>query len=145
MQEDSSYYHWNKGDIYFLDKKQSFKTSEFACHCNYPECKEQRLNKKLFAKLLELRQEVNEPLIITSAFRCSKYQERLRAEGVNTVVAKKSTHELGDAIDVRPIRMKVKDFLGFCEKKFYAIGIASNFLHLDMRGQDNKQVRRWNY
>lgn len=142
MQEDSNYYIWNKGDVYFLDKNQYFKTSEFACQCTNKDCKQQKIHKQIISKLVELRKEVNEPLIITSAFRCKKHQEALRKQGVNTVVAKTSTHELGDAIDVSPIRMKIKDFLGFCSKKFKAIGIANNFLHLDLR--DEKE-RRWDY
>lgn len=142
MKEDSDYVIWNKGDVYFLDKTQFFKTSEFACHCSLDSCVEQRINKNLLKKLVELRKEVNEPIIVTSAYRCSDYQEQLRKQGVNTVVAKKSTHELGNAVDVKPVRMRIKDFLSFCEKKFKAIGIASNFLHLDERSD---KERRWNY
>lgn len=142
MQEDSNYYIWNKGDVYFLDKGQYFKTSEFACQCSNSSCVEQRINKQLISNLIDLRKQINEPIVITSAFRCKKHQEQLRAQGVNTVVAKTSTHELGDAIDAKPIRMKIKDFLMFCEKKFEAIGIAHNFLHLDMR---TGKTRRWDY
>lgn len=133
MLEDSNYYIWNKGDVYFFNKDQYFKSSEFACQCTNRDCKEQRINKELVSKLIELRKQINEPIIITSGFRCKKHQEQLRAQGVNTVVAKQSTHELGDAIDCKPTRMKIKDFLVFCAEKFEAIGIASNFLHLDMR------------
>jgi len=142
MSEDSNYFIWIKGDVYFLDKDQYFKTSEFACHCNYSDCKEQKINKDLVKKIIELRKEINEPIKVTSAFRCAKYQNKLRVEGVNTVVAKKSTHELGDAVDVAPVRMKIKDFLNFASKKFKAIGVAKNFLHLDQRSD---AIRRWDY
>ncbi len=146
MQEDSNYYIWNKGDVYFFDKNQYFKTSEFACQCKNADCKIQKINKDIVSKLIELRKEINEPLIITSGFRCKKHQDALRNQGVNTVVAKTtSTHELGDAVDLSPVRMRIKDFLVFCSKKFYAIGIASNFLHLDLRGQKDKKERRWDY
>ena len=142
MLENSNYYIWNKGDVYFFDKDQYFKSSEFVCQCKYKECKEQKINKDLIKKLILLRKEINEPLVITSGFRCEAHQKDLRKQGVNTVVASKSTHELGDAADVYPIRMKIKDFMIFCAKQFKAIGIAKTFLHVDLR--DDKE-RRWDY
>ena len=145
MHEDSNYFIWNKGDVYFLDKEKYFKTSEFACHCNFKDCVEQRISKSLITKISKVRSDIAEPIVITSGFRCSKYQEKLRNEGVNTVVAKKSTHELGQAVDFYPIRMKIPQFLVFVDKYFNSIGIAKTFLHADLRGQDDKKERRWNY
>ena len=145
MPEDLSYFIWNKGDIYFLNKEKTFSTKEFTCHCSFKECKEQKVSKLLIEQLTQLRKDVNEPITVTSGFRCSKYQEKLRSDGINTVVAKKSSHELGNAADITPTRMKIKDFLAFCEKKFKAIGIAKTFLHVDTRGQDDQRIRRWNY
>jgi len=145
MREDSQYFIWNKGDVYFFDRNQFFKTSEFACQCSNKDCKEQRISKDLITKLNLIRKEVNEPILVTSGFRCKKHQEHLRKSGVNTVVAKQSTHELGEAVDLKPTRMRISDFLVFCAKHFYAIGIAKSFLHVDMRGQEDKRVRRWDY
>lgn len=142
MREDSNYFIWNKGDVYFFDKNQFFKTSEFACQCTNKDCKEQRISKDLIGKLNSIRKEINEPLIVTSGFRCKKHQEFLRSSGVNTVVAKQSTHELGDAADIKPTRMRILDFLTFCAKQFDAIGIAKTFLHVDMR---EGKTRRWDY
>lgn len=142
MHEDSNYFIWNKGDVYFLDKGGFFKTSEFACQCINPSCKEQRISKELISKLVKLRIRIAEPITVTSGFRCGKHQEKLRSEGVNTVVAKKSTHELGDAVDLKPIRMKIPQFLVFAAEFFEAIGTAKTFLHLDLR--TGKQ-RRWDY
>lgn len=142
MLEDSNYYIWNKGDVYFFDKNQFFKTSEFACQCTNKDCKEQRINKDIISKLNSIRKEINEPILVTSGFRCEKHQIALRNQGVNTVVAKQSTHELGDAVDVKPTRMRVSDFLNFCIKQFEAIGIAKSFLHLDLR---TGKTRRWDY
>ena len=142
MLEDSNYYIWNKGDVYFFDKNQFFKKSEFACQCTNKDCKEQRINKELIEDLNIIRKEINEPIIITSGFRCKKHQEHLSNSGVNTVVAKKSTHELGDAADLKPTRMRISDFLTFCAKRFEAIGIAKTFLHVDKR---IGKIRRWDY
>ena len=62
-----------------------------------------------------------------------KYQAFLRASGVNTVVAKLSTHEQGNAADVAPKDGKIDAFLKLAEKQFDSIGTASTFLHLDLR------------
>jgi uncharacterized protein YcbK (DUF882 family) len=95
----------------------------------------------LITKLDTVRIDINQPLIITSGFRCVKYQAFLRAAGVNSVVAKKSTHELGDAADIVPQDGKIEKFESICAKQFDSIGLAKNFLHVDLRiGK-----RRWNY
>jgi uncharacterized protein YcbK (DUF882 family) len=112
-----------------------------SCRCKFPECKEQRISKNLILKLEKVRTEIGQPLIITSAYRCTPYQEHLRKYGVNTVVAKKSTHELGEAVDAVPKDGKVSGFIDVCAKHFDSIGVASNFLHLDTRVGH----RRWMY
>lgn len=142
MREDLNYYIWTKGDVFPLGGSKFFSTSEFACHCNFSDCIEQKISKSLIQDLISLRQDINEPITITSAFRCTKYQNKLRDDGVNTVVAKKSTHELGQAVDLVPSRMKIPTFMKFCEKYFEAIGIAKTFLHIDER---KGKIRRWNY
>lgn len=118
-----------------------FSTKEMSCHCSYEACVEQRISKDLITRIEQIREDIKEPMIITSAFRCTPYQEHLRASGVNTVVAKKSTHELGDAVDMVPRSGMIKDFEADCAKQFESIGLASNFLHLDTR----KGYRRWKY
>jgi uncharacterized protein YcbK (DUF882 family) len=142
MLEDSNYFIWNKGDVYFLGKEQFFKTSEFACQCKNVSCREQRVHKDLIKKLIDLRKEINEPLIVTSGFRCGLHQEQLRKEGVNTVVAKKSSHEKGDAADIKPTRMNMLTFFKIVDKYFEAIGTAKTFLHVDLR---TGKERRWDY
>jgi len=145
LKEENGYYIWEKGQV--LKLSEHFSTKEMNCHCEYPECKEQRISKDLIEKLEEVREEAAEPLIVTSAYRCSEYQEYLREEakkpgGKLTVVAKKSTHELGDAVDVCPKSRPVEfGFEDMCAKHFDSIGLAKNFLHLDLR----KGKRRWNY
>lgn len=58
-------------------------------------------------------------------------------------MAKKSTHELGDAVDIIPKDKKgVREgFLKICAKHFDSIGLSDQFLHVDQR----KGVRRWEY
>ena len=79
---------------------------------------------------------------VHSGFRCSAHQEDIRKSGVSTVVAKKSTHELGNAADISVSRLITAELVNMAAKKFYSIGIALNFVHVDLR--DDK-TRRWNY
>lgn len=139
IKEEDGYYIWKKGEGLVLSRY--FHTKEFTCRCNFPDCSKQKISKSLITKLDAVRIDLGQPLVITSGFRCVKYQAFLRAAGVNSVVAKKSTHELGDAADIVPLDGKIEGFESICAKQFDSIGLAKNFLHVDLRiGK-----RRWNY
>ena len=141
VKEEDGYYVWNKGENHVLTPY--FSTNEFSCKCNFPDCKKQRISKSLVVRLDLIRKEIKQPLVITSAYRCQKHQAFLRSSGVNTVVAKQSTHEQGNAVDVVPKDQKdiQGEFLKICEKQFDSIGLSHNFLHLDLR----VGKRRWQY
>lgn len=140
MKLENGYYIWNKSDKKeYLSKW--FITKEFQCQCQYKTCVEQKISKLLIDKLDALREEIKHPISITSAFRCSQHQEDLRKKGVNTVVAKKSQHELGNAVDLRCSSLLLFDLLKICERYFNSIGIGINFLHVDLR----PEYRRWKY
>lgn len=136
---DPNYYTWKKGENISLSKY--FSTKEFTCHCSFPDCVNQRISRELVAKLGDVRRELNKPLVVTSAYRCFKHQSFLRSAGINTVVAKASQHELGNAADVVPADGKMEGLETICAKFFYSIGLAKDFLHLDLR----KGFRRWKY
>jgi hypothetical protein len=136
---EGDYYIWTKGENISLSPY--FSTRELSCHCHFPDCVKQKIHKNLIDKLSEIRKEIKQPLVITSAYRCSKYQAFLRSSGVNTVVAKASQHELGNAADAVPADGKMEGFEPICSKHFDSIGLASHFLHLDLRNGR----RRWNY
>lgn len=139
MKQDDKYFYWNKGeDISF---NQYFSTAEFSCHCDNPSCVAQKISKTCINKLTQLRLKVKKPIIVTSAFRCSLYQKHLANIGVNTVVAKLSQHELGEAVDVICRGLNISKFLEAAAEFFESIGIAATFLHLDTR----TGKRRWNY
>lgn len=137
--EKDGYYHWNKG--YVGRVSDHFSTRELTCRCSFPDCYDQRISKDLISRLEKVRTELGQPMVVTSAYRCSEHQAYLRASGVNSVVAKKSTHETGDAVDVVPKDKKMEGFETICGKHFDSIGLASNFLHLDTRIGH----RRWKY
>lgn len=140
MKELNGYYLWNKGDTYILN--QYFKTNEFSCQCKNKECVQQKVSKEFLKRLTELRESLNEPLTITSGFRCAAHQKEIEDSGQSTVVAVHSQHELGNAADIKPTRTPVKDMVTIAAKTFKAIGIASTWIHVDLR--DDK-IRRWYY
>jgi len=139
LKEEDGYYVWNKGENLALSKY--FSTKEFSCQCSFTDCKKQKISKALITRLDNLRVDCGQPLIITSGYRCTKHQEEIRKSGVSTVVAKKSTHELGDATDAAPKDGNIETFLPKAAKYFDSIGLAKTFLHLDTR----QGVRRWRY
>ena len=139
---DDGYYHWKKGETLTLSKY--FSTDEFSCHCSFADCVDQKVTKSLITKLDSVRTDIKEPLVVTSAYRCTKYQAKLRDDGVNTVVATTlSQHELGKAADIHPKSRTMKGFEAICAKYFDSIGVANTFLHVDER--TDKKNRRWKY
>lgn len=139
FKEEGGYYIWTKG--YTGRVSDHFGAKELTCHCKYESCKEQRISADLITRLEKVRVEVGQPLIITSAYRCTEHQAYIRSSGQSTVVAKKSTHETGDAVDVLPKAGMTDSFTPICAKQFDSIGLAKTFLHLDTR----VGFRRWNY
>lgn len=140
MKKENGYFIWDKNEKEKLS--ENFSTEEFECQCKYDDCKEQKISEDLIKRLQEIRTEIKTRLDVTSGFRCTKHQQALAKKGVNTVVAKKSQHELGNAADVRAPSLTPHALLQVAEFRFQSIGIATNFLHLDLR--DDKK-RRWNY
>jgi uncharacterized protein YcbK (DUF882 family) len=137
---EDNYYVWNKGEVIWLNNW--FKTKEFECKCTNKECIQQKISVELVKRLTAIREYTKSPMRITSGFRCTKHQEDIRNSGVSTVVAKKSTHELGNAADISVSSLTVPNLVLVAEKQFKSIGIANNFIHVDLR--DDK-IRRWKY
>lgn len=137
---ENDYYIWTKGDDIWINNW--FKVKEFECRCTNKECIEQRISIELIKRLTIIREYTKSPMRITSGFRCTKRQEEIRNSGVSTVVAKKSTHELGNAADISVSSLTVPNLVPIAEKQFKSIGIANNFIHVDIR--DDK-IRRWKY
>jgi uncharacterized protein YcbK (DUF882 family) len=143
MKFENGYIYWTKKSDesgYIVQKHFSLK--EFECQCNLSSCTTQIMSEALLERLGAIREELNKPLKITSAYRCSAHQEEIRKSGVSTVVAKKSQHELGNAVDIQCNQVPMEKLLEISEKYFKSIGLAKTFYHVDMR--DDK-VRRWKY
>lgn len=125
---------WNKKD---LSTSRSLSTHfakyEFECQCKYKDCIEQKIDDELISKLELIRVEFGTPLSISSGFRCAKHQHDLSktmetAKGI-------SQHELGKAADIITNPAKTILLLPILRKHFSAIGVANNFIHVDLRPQ----------
>ena len=140
IKTQDGYYVWTKGDNEWINNW--FKTKEFQCQCKNDDCVEQKISIELIRRLTDIREYTKSPMRVNSGFRCTKHQEEIRNSGTSTVVAKKSTHETGDAADISVSSLTTGALIPVAEKHFKSIGIATNFIHVDLR--DDK-VRRWKY
>ena len=133
---------WNRGESRALSP--NFSTTEFTCQCG--SCGPQQIESDLITKLEALRAAIGTGIQINSGYRCAAHQAELLASG-NFETVKNSTHVLGHAADIRPIKLGIMDtFLAEAAKQFASIGIAHTWLHCDLRpGHPDGTPRRWYY
>lgn len=123
-----------------------FKLSEFECNCKDKDClgKQPRLrmSQTLLEALDRIREEMGQPLVVTSGFRCKKH---------NAVIggALNSRHVHGDAADIRPASGKAEDLdllFEVCKKEAAIVGLGDGrrkgFVHVDCRPGTRKV---WQY
>ncbi len=101
-----------------------FKESEFKCKC----CGQVKVNPELLELLDKIREEVNEPVYVTSGYRCEKHNE---ACGGKT----KSQHMLGNAADIQVKGLTPKQLSVLIEEHFSpaGMGVYPTFVHVDVR------------
>lgn len=113
------------------DHIKHFKPEEFTCPC----CGVCAVKKELVFKLDQLRDIVKFPLIITSGYRC--YFHNQEVGGVSD-----SAHTKGLAVDISistsPKRFKL--IRAAMALGFRRIGIAKNFVHLDLDNEKQQDV-----
>ena len=99
----------------------------------------QLMDKRLLKKLDKVREIVGEPIIITSGFRTPAHNE-----SVNGVEF--SSHLKGLAVDIaiRHSRMRFKLISALFEVGINRIGIADNFIHIDIDPDKDENVI-WTY
>ena len=99
----------------------------------------QMMDKRLLKKLDKVREIVGEPIIITSGFRTPAHNE-----SVNGVES--SSHLKGLAVDIaiRHSRMRFKLISALFEVGINRIGIADNFIHIDIDPDKDENVI-WTY
>lgn len=126
---------WSRGRVQPVS--QHFSTKEFTCKCGV--CSMQKIEGELIKRLEEVRELYGRPIQVTSGYRCERYQEALRKQGLQTSTGP-STHQEGRAADITGEDLDELELA--CTKVFKAIGVAKTFLHVDLR--DDKR-RAWTY
>ena len=110
-----------------------FKPEEFKCKC----CGVQKMNTDFIRKLNEARGKAHVPFKITSGYRCEKH---------NTAVGSKedSAHRKGLGVDIacRNSTLRLLIIRALMETGFTRIGVAKDFIHVDMKN-DSKLI--WVY
>ena len=104
----------------FFNKLTDLK---LACSC----CDAYGMDDGFLLLLDNIREDVGEPLTITSGYRCADYNDRISSTG------REGPHTSGQAVDIAcnnsALRMKiVSAALG---QKVGRIGIAKSFVHID--------------
>ena len=115
---------------------KNFDITEFSCNDGTPVPSEYLPNvKKLAEQLQILRDELNEPIHINSAYRHKEYNKKIGGE-------KNSQHLLAKAADITVKSKTPKQLAALIEKmisdgklKFGGMGVYPGFVHVDIRTQ----------
>ncbi len=127
---------------------KNFKLKEFeckgnlkGCYCRMPDDVYRNI-KELAENLQIVRDELQEPIKINSAYRCPNYNDNV-VKG-----AKYSQHKLGKAADItiqslKPIEVYaiIEDLIDFGVMLQGGLGLYDTFVHYDIR----KTRARWDY
>lgn len=81
--------------------------------------------------LQKLRDIIQKPIHISSAYRCERHQERLKDQGYE--VAKKSLHCQGKAADIYIVGMNGLELAKLAAPIFNGIGVSQTWIHVDVR------------
>lgn len=133
------FYTWKKGENIQFTKH--FNSKEFECKCDNSDCIEQKISKEMIEKLETCRQQFDQPVIITSGYRCEKHNKAIGG-------APKSQHVLGKANDSRPKNLTtdtMDEWTKILASTFKAIGIATSFIHTDVREVEGSTRKIWHY
>jgi uncharacterized protein YcbK (DUF882 family) len=106
----------------------------------------QLMDKTLLEMLDEVREIVGEPIIINSGFRTPAHNESVGGKTPDENGNGGSSHLKGLAVDIaiRHSRMRFKLLNALLEVGVNRIGIADNFVHIDIDPDKDKNVI-WTY
>lgn len=106
-----------------------FSAQELVCHCG---CGRHGMDKFFMQVLENLRVDYGKPIVITSAYRCGPYNDKIGKTGVN------GPHTTGMAVDIKTSGNEVYELLALAVRhEFTGIGIlqagpiGKRFIHLD--------------
>ena len=119
---------------------KNFSKSEFECKCGCDMPQDVLDNIKIVAEQLQIvRNKLNKPIKINSAYRCPKHNSMVGGSS-------KSQHKLGKASDIVVNGISPNGVFGFINKlmaldmiKLGGLGQYNSFTHFDIRGY----IARW--
>ena|SRR3990167_540264 len=110
-------------------ESQYFKKNELECKCG---CGQALMDKNFLSKLDSLRWRYNQPIVLSSAYRCPDHNEKVSSTG------RTGPHTTGKAVDIRVSGVRAHCLLILaCQLQFKGIGVSqkgkhgSRFIHVD--------------
>ncbi len=120
---------------------QYFTDNELKCRCG---CGKADMESGFMKKLIGLREYLGFPFIITSAYRCAKYNQKVSTTGSN------GPHTTGRAIDIAVYGEQAYKIISCASQfEFSGIGVSqtgthrSRFIHLDGLTRVDGFLRPW--
>jgi zinc D-Ala-D-Ala carboxypeptidase len=127
-----------------MNGKEYFSPVELRCHCGKCDSEGKEMNEEFMKKLIALRERLDFPFVISSAYRCLSYNARISQ-------AKNSAHTTGRAVDIvvrgEKALQVVKEAIAL---GFTGIGVKQKdigrFIHLDdLQAPDYPRPSIWSY
>ena len=125
-----------------------FKAHELRCKCG--NCDGGEMNRFFMRRLISLRESMGFAFIVTSAYRCPDYNDRISSTGRN------GPHTTGRAIDIAVFGAKAQHLIqgahrhGILGLNHGGLGVSqkgkhkSRFIHLDdLSAEDSSGPRPW--
>jgi uncharacterized protein YcbK (DUF882 family) len=106
---------------------KNFNLQEF--ECTHPDHRHIRVDDELVEKLQQLRDRLNVPLVINSAYRCPERNKQVGG-------ADNSQHLYGKAADIslHTIPLQIEEIKRIARQiGFTGVGLYNSFIHLDVR------------
>lgn len=106
-------------------ESKNFKAKELSCkHCGA-----EGVQSRALSMLQELRDLYGKPMVVNSAYRCSKHPEEAKKE-------KPGQHNAGTAFDIKCTPAEMVELIALAHKVgFKGFGMYKTFLHIDAREQ----------
>lgn len=110
----------------------NFHLKEYECKCG--QCPETLVDMDHIERLQKLREDLNSPIHITSAYRCESHNAAVGGSA-------NSRHKVGDATDIQVSDMDPSEVQDACHH-FDGLGRYDTFTHIDSRGYKARWDKR---
>lgn len=108
---------------------KNFSLVEYECKCSA--CSFTLVSIAHIDRLEKLRQRINYPIKISSAYRCPTHNRTIGG-------AKESQHIFGTATDIVVPQLSTPALYALCVDIFDGVGLYDTFVHVDSRGYESR-------